>query len=151
MTKSDLDDIAPRFRPMVEYTNGDSFPNASLLIEEGLNYYLERSKTVKNPIMLARYRGISLECDPKIDKDEIAKAVVAAYLDTSKNENAENGMDVIDSITRTFLVAKEYKDKNPESLKLAITNLFEALKRFEGNNIRWTNEIIKFHESFTGQ
>lgn len=155
MTKSDLDDTAPRFRPMVEYTNGDSFPNAGLLTEERLDYYLERSKIVKNPIMLARYLDISLEYNPKIDKDEIAKAVVAAYIDASKNEDAENGMDIIDCITRAFLVAKDYKDKNPESLTSAITNVLESLKRFESNNIRWTNElielIIKFHESFTSQ
>ena len=84
MTKSDLDDTAPRFRPMIEYTNGDSFPNTGLLTEERLDYYLERSKTVKNPIMLARYLDVSLEYNQNVDKDEIAKAVVAAYVDASK-------------------------------------------------------------------
>ncbi len=155
MTRSDLDDAAPRFRPMVEYTNGDSFPNTSMLTEERLDYYLARSKTVKNPIMLARYLDVSLEYNPKVDKDEISKAVVEAYIAASKNDDAENGADAIDCITRAFLVAKEHKIKNPESLVLAIGNVFESLERFEKNNIRWTNElielVIKFHESFTNQ
>jgi hypothetical protein len=154
MTKNDfLDNVEPRFKPIMEYTDGTVFPDYSELTPERLNYYLERSKSSTNPIMKARYLDINYEFNKEIKKGDILDELIDTHIEAAKVEGRGNEMDSIDLLQRAFIVANENKKSKPELFNRTKVEIIATLQKIKEENPRWCLEyleiIVSFHESFT--
>jgi hypothetical protein len=154
MATFDLDEDTKRFKPMVEYTNGTSFPDDKVEItQERLTYYMHRANETINPIMLARYLDINYEYNTVIDKVEIVPRLIKAYIHASKIEGRGNEMDRIDCIARAFRVALDNKIDHANAYADAIKNIMDSLDKLSVENLRWCIELlelmVKHHDEFT--
>ncbi|CAN5666773.1 DUF4209 domain-containing protein [soil metagenome] len=144
MTKNDFEDnIEPRFKPIMEFTNGTVFPDYSELTPERLNYYLERSKITTNPVMKARYLDISYEFNKKIKKESILGGLIESHIEAAKVEGRGNEMDSIDLVQRAFIVAFNHKTKQPMIFEKAKMSVFDFLKKLQAENPRWCLELLE--------
>jgi len=153
MVRFDLDDNSKRFKPMVEYTNGASFPDDKVEVtQERLDYYLRRADETTNPIMRARYLDINYEYNKGIDETEIVPKLVKAYIDASNVEGRGNEMDRIDCIARAFCVALDNKSNQVDAYSNAVQNIMDSLEKLSVENLRWCIELlelmVKYHDEF---
>jgi hypothetical protein len=154
MTKNDFEEkLVPRFKPMIEYTNGAVFPDYSELTQTRLEYFLARAKKSTNPIMKARYLDVNYEFNKEIDKEDILSELIDAHIEAAKVEGRGNEMDSIDLLQRAFIISTTHKENHPElfeKAKKAITDTLLAMKK---DNPRWCLELLEliehYHEQFT--
>lgn len=154
MTKNDFEEkLVPRFKPMIEYTNGAVFPDYSELTQTRLEYFLARAKKSANPIMKARYLDVNYEFNKEIDKEDILSELIDAHIEAAKVEGRGNEMDSIDLLQRAFIISTTHKENHPElfeKAKKAITDTLLAMKK---GNPRWCLELLEliehYHEQFT--
>lgn len=154
MTKNDYEEnVEPRFKPMMEYTNGAVFPDYSELTSERLKYYLERSKVTTNPIMKARYLDVNYEFNKDIKKEDALEELVDTHIEAAKVEGRGNEMDSIDLVQRAFIVANNHKDNRPKIFEKAKQAVMEFLGKLEKENPRWCLELLEllvhFREAFS--
>jgi len=143
-----------RFRPLAEYTNGVVFPDEKKEITPvRLEYWLKRASESKNPVMQARYYDLYYEYGKPANKEELADKMVRSYIASSKSAGEGNEMDIIDSVTRAFLVAKKYKSTSGELFEIARNNVLETIDAFAETNLRWCLDLIELvvthHNEFT--
>ena len=153
MTRNDDD---KRFKPVAEYTNGAVFPDEKTEVtQDRLDYWLERAEATINPIMRARYYDLNYEFNNNLDKVEVARKTVQSYIAASKVEGLGNEMDIIDSVTRAFLLALKYKEQSPDVFVSARDNLVSTINRFASDNLRWCLELIEVvvehHDDFSDE
>ncbi len=149
MTKNDYqDNLEPRFKPVMEYTDGTVFPDYSELTPERLKYYLERSEATTNPVMRARYLDVNYEFNKDLNKEDILEKLVSAHIEAAKVEGRGNEMDSIDLIQRAFIVANGYKDSHKEVFGIAKQAVLEFVKKLQKENPRWCLELLELIEHF---
>lgn len=154
MTKNDYqENIEPRFKPMMEYTDGTVFPDYSELTAERLKYYLQRSSVTTNPIMKARYLDVNYEFNEDIKKENILEELVDTHIEAAKVEGRGNEMDSIDLVQRAFIVANNHKDDQPKVFEKAKQAVIEFLDKLQKDNRRWCLELlellVQFNEAFS--
>jgi len=144
MTGYELEgDEKPRFRPVVTYTNGSSFPNSDDITQERLAYYLKRAGETKNVIMKARYLDINYEYNSTINKTELVPRLIDAYIEASKVEGHGNEADKIDCIARALLVGIEHEKQFHDEYIKAKTNLLDSMRLLANENLRWCIELLE--------
>jgi|GEM_PF-2656726 len=154
MTKNDYqENIEPRFKPIMEYTDGSVFPDYSELTPERLKYYLQRSKSTTNPVMKARYLDVNYEFNEEIKKEDILEELVDTHIEAAKVEGRGNEMDSIDLVQRAFIVANNHKDDQPKVFEKAKQAVMKFLDKLQKDNPRWCLELLEllvhFHEAFS--
>jgi hypothetical protein len=154
MTKNDYqDNVEPRFKPIMEYTDGTVFPDYSELTPERLKYFLGRSIDTTNPIMKARYLDVNYEFNKDIKKEDILEELVDTHIEAAKVEGRGNEMDSIDLVQRAFIVANNHKNDQPKIFEEAKRAVIEFLDKLQKDNPRWCLELLEllvhFHEAFS--
>ena len=127
-----------RFVPMVEYTNGNVFPDKRKFSTDQIEYYKERAYLSENPIMTSRYSDIVWE----LERDYVyAKLAIDKYLECALIYVTNGWLnEVADSLTRAANLSLSINDITKiEEVKNAVIKTMQKLAEF--NDFRYCLEL----------
>lgn len=113
--------------------------------QDHLDYYFNRLKTSKSPIIRQRLADILWEYGSKgINKGDVGKTLVESSLEAARLlDQRENEFERLDCITRALQMAR-YLEKQPGDLSIrAVAELLQLMEDYVTNNqIRYTLELL---------
>lgn len=136
-----------RFGPMMEFKNGNIFPDPNNFPDESYLYFEHRSKVSKNPILKARYLDFLWEKSKLKQKHLFAQEAVNQYLlvvDAYENEDAfMERLDGLQRATELVLILEGKQSSKPLTEKVVAKLSEQISNTAQTGKYRWLIEMFE--------